>query len=188
MNHQQIFKTICCQLAMALLFAQADAQKDLTLWYRSPAEKWTDALPIGNGALGAMIYGGMAQDHLQFNESTLWSGGPREYQRNGAVQVLPQIKKLVFEGNQKAAEELAEKQFMGRKDVDENEYAAQKSAWLQKNRKDTSFAAPGFDDHQWKQMILPTMDGWETEGRDGLDGSVWFRIKFVVPQSMVGKK
>jgi len=51
----------------------------LQLWYNQPASKWTDALPIGNGSIGAMIYGGVTNEHIQFNESTLWTGGPRTY-------------------------------------------------------------------------------------------------------------
>ena len=46
------------------------------LWYTSPASKWTDALPLGNGRLGAMVFGGTTQEELQLNEDTLWSGGP----------------------------------------------------------------------------------------------------------------
>ncbi len=46
------------------------------LWYRQPATEWTDALPLGNGRLGAMVHGGVGREELQLNESTLWSGGP----------------------------------------------------------------------------------------------------------------
>ena len=49
---------------------------DLKLWYDEPAREWVEALPIGNGRLGAMVFGGVAREHLQLNESTLWSGGP----------------------------------------------------------------------------------------------------------------
>ena len=48
----------------------------LTLWYRRPAEQWTEALPIGNGRLGAMVFGGVDEERLQLNEDTLWAGGP----------------------------------------------------------------------------------------------------------------
>ena len=49
---------------------------DLHLWYRQPAQQWVEALPIGNGRLGAMVFGGLAHERLQLNEDTLWSGGP----------------------------------------------------------------------------------------------------------------
>src|SRR5664279_4996584 len=48
----------------------------LVLWYRRPAQKWTEALPVGNGRLGAMIFGGVGRERLQLNEATLWAGGP----------------------------------------------------------------------------------------------------------------
>src|SRR3982751_3003264 len=92
------------------------AQQDTLLWYRQPAEKWTEALPVGNGDLGAMIFGGSREDHLQFNESTLWTGGPRSYQRGDAWRYLDSIRRLLFAGRQAAAETLAEQHFMGKKD------------------------------------------------------------------------
>ncbi len=84
----------------------------LTLWYQQPATEWTQALPIGNGRLGAMVFGGTAEEHLQFNEDTLWSGQPHEYQHEGAVKFLSQIRQLLAEGRQKEAEDLATREFM----------------------------------------------------------------------------
>ncbi|MBC7723043.1 MAG: glycoside hydrolase N-terminal domain-containing protein, partial [Pedobacter sp.] len=108
------------------------AQKDLKLWYNQPAQKWTDALPIGNGNLGAMIYGGINEEHLQFNESTLWTGKPRDYTRKGAYKYLQPIRDLLNQGKQKDAEALAGKEFMGMKDVDDSVYEIQKKDWIQK--------------------------------------------------------
>ncbi|HTI09903.1 MAG TPA: glycoside hydrolase N-terminal domain-containing protein [Puia sp.] len=159
----------------------------LKLWYRQPAEKWTESLPIGNGRLGAMIFGGLTEDHLQFNESTLWSGGPRDYQRAGAAQYLEPIRQLIAAGQQDKAEALAEQHFMGRKDKDEEQYALLKSAWTKKVRGDTSFAERGLDDRTWKDMSLPTPNGWETAGLEGVDGAVWFRTTFDLPPSWTGK-
>ena len=56
-----------------------DKWGDLKLWYRQPAQKWTEALPIGNGRLGAMVYGQIPNETIQFNEDTLWTGIPRYY-------------------------------------------------------------------------------------------------------------
>jgi len=65
--------------AMPALSGQADApEEELSLWYRSPAEQWIYALPVGNGRLGAMVYGGVNTEFLQLNEETLWSGRPIE--------------------------------------------------------------------------------------------------------------
>ena len=138
--------------------------QDTKLWYSQPAVQWTDALPIGNGRLGAMVYGGEHIDRIQFNESTLWTGRPREYQHNGAVRYLQSIRQLLAEGKQKEAEELAEQQFMGTKDPGEKEYPALRTAWLEKIKKDTAAAAPGYDDAGWKTIALPTPNGWEAAG------------------------
>jgi alpha-L-fucosidase 2 len=85
---------------------------NLKLWYTKPAQKWTEALPIGNGRLGAMIFGGVENDRIQFNEETLWTGAPNDYAHKGAWQYLNQIRQLLFDGKQKEAEDLAMKEFM----------------------------------------------------------------------------
>ncbi len=84
----------------------------MKLWYQQPAKEWTEALPVGNGRLGAMIFGGMENERLQFNEDTLWTGGPHEYQHGGAAAYLPVVRKLLFEGKQRQAEDLAMQQMM----------------------------------------------------------------------------
>jgi len=166
------------------VFAQSD---NLKLWYNKPAEKWTDALPIGNGRLGAMIYGGVNSDHIQFNEQTLWSGGPRKYQRDGAASYLPEIRKLLFEGKQAQAEALAEKHFMGMK-YHEETYTADSAKWVQKVSANTAPSVVNFDDSKWNTVLLPTEQGWEkTSGFDGLDGTVWFRTTFEIPGEWNGK-
>jgi alpha-L-fucosidase 2 len=69
----------------------------LKLWYDKPATRWVDALPIGNGRLGAMVYGGIEQDLLQLNEDTLWSGQPRDGNNHNAKAFLPEIRRAVLE-------------------------------------------------------------------------------------------
>src|ERR1043165_5381364 len=108
-------KKLLILLSFYFLYTTAFSQQDLKLWYTKPAAKWTEALPIGNGRLGAMIFGGVEKEHLQFNEETLWTGGPRDYNRKGANQYLPQLRQLLFDGKQKEAEALAEEHFMGLK-------------------------------------------------------------------------
>src|SRR6266516_179114 len=84
----------------------------LSLWYRHPATQWVEALPIGNGRLGAMVFGGLAEERIQFNESTLWIGEPRDYSHEDAAKFLPEIRRLLFDGKQKEAEQLAMRVFM----------------------------------------------------------------------------
>ncbi len=85
---------------------------DMKLWYRQPAQQWTEALPVGNGRLGAMVFGGTEHERLQFNEDTLWTGRPHEYQHEGAVEYLPTVRKLLSEGKQREAEQLAMERMM----------------------------------------------------------------------------
>lgn len=174
-------------IVLLLLTAVRAGAQDLTLWYRQPAQKWTEALPIGNGRLGAMIYGGVDTEHLQFNESTLWTGFPRSYQVQDAGHYLDTIRALLFAGRQSDAEALAEQHFMGKKDRDESDYSRLKEAWFRKVRRDTGFSRPGLDDRKWKTMAVPTPDGWEAAGQQGLDGAVWFRVAFDVPSGWEGK-
>lgn len=84
----------------------------LKLWYNKPAQKWTEALPVGNGRLGAMIFGGVENDRIQFNEETLWTGAPNDYAHKGASKYLAQIRQLLADGKQKEAEDLAMAEFM----------------------------------------------------------------------------
>lgn len=90
----------------------ASPEGNSVLWYDEPAEKWTEALPVGNGRLGAMVFGGTVRERIQFNEDTLWAGGPRDYTHAGAAAHLPRIRKLLFEGRQREAEKLAMEHFM----------------------------------------------------------------------------
>ncbi len=83
------------------------------LRYQQPAGKWVEALPVGNGHLGAMVFGGVAREQIQFNEHTIWNGHPRSYANPGAAKALPEIRAQLKAGRQKAAEELAMKEFMG---------------------------------------------------------------------------
>lgn len=84
------------------------------LWYRGPASLWTDALPLGNGRLGAMVYGGVTRDELQLNEDTLWSGGPYQPANPHAPKHLGAVRDLIFAGRYAEAETLANQHLMGK--------------------------------------------------------------------------
>jgi alpha-L-fucosidase 2 len=75
----------------------------LSLWYRQPAAKWTEALPVGNGRLGAMVFGGISRERLQLNEDTLWGGGPYDPVNTNGLAALPEVRQLVFEGKYRDA-------------------------------------------------------------------------------------
>jgi len=85
-----------------------------TLWYLKPAEVWTEALPIGNGRLGAMIFGGVARERLQLNEDTLYAGGPYDPSNPEALENLPKVRALIAEGKYADAQALAQEKMMAR--------------------------------------------------------------------------
>jgi alpha-L-fucosidase 2 len=99
--------------ASAALSAQEAAPRaPLALWYPRPAREWVEALPVGNGGLGAMVFGGTAAERVQFNESTVWSGAPHDYDHPGAGAVLDSLRALLFAGRQREADSLASARVM----------------------------------------------------------------------------
>ena len=88
----------------------AQASSDLVLWYDKPAGPWTDALPVGNGRLGAMVFGGVDEERIQLNEDTLWSGCPKDWNNADAKNHLAEVRRLVMEEeNYQAADWLCRK-------------------------------------------------------------------------------
>ncbi len=85
----------------------------LTLWYRQPAARWVDALPLGNGRIGAMVFGGVEQEHVQLNEDTIWNGRKRDRVNPEAAKYLPEVRRLLFDGKPLEATALEEKALMG---------------------------------------------------------------------------
>ena len=83
-----------------------------TTWYDSPATAWLEALPIGNGRLGAMVFGGPEVDRVQFNADTLWAGGHEDRTNPVAGEHLEEVRRLVFEGDVERAQALAEEKLM----------------------------------------------------------------------------
>ena len=91
-------KKIFFSIFLFSFFVDTAAQQNEKLWYNKPAALWTEALPVGNGRLGAMIFGGVSEELIQLNESSLWSGGPVPQSINpDAAQYLPQIRKILLE-------------------------------------------------------------------------------------------
>jgi alpha-L-fucosidase 2 len=94
--------------------AETVGDNRLVLWYDKPAVKWVEALAVGNGRLGAMIFGGVAQERLQLNESTLWAGGPYDPVNPEAKEALPQVRQLVNEGKYREAAHLLSEKVMAK--------------------------------------------------------------------------
>lgn len=84
-----------------------------SLWYRQPSRDWNDALPLGNGRLGAMVFGGVPRERIQCNEDTFWSGRPHDYSVDGASGSLPEIRRLMFAGRNNEAAALGSRTLMG---------------------------------------------------------------------------
>jgi alpha-L-fucosidase 2 len=94
--------------------AQDEHPNALTLWYQQPAGvDWNAALPVGNGRLGAMVYGDVKQERLQLNEDSVWEGDKRSGANSNALTALPEVRKLLFEGKNEEASALAAKTMMG---------------------------------------------------------------------------
>jgi alpha-L-fucosidase 2 len=91
----------------------APATRDMVLWYRQPAQRWLEAMPMGNGLLGVMVYGGIQKERIALNESSFWSGRPHDYDSPDAFKYLPQIRDLVFAGKFEEAEKMADEHFYG---------------------------------------------------------------------------
>ena len=90
--------------AIVLATSGTALASDWKLWYDQPAKEWVEALPVGNGRLGAMVFGGVPFERIQFNESTIWTGKPHEYQHEGAAKFLPEMRQLIQEGRKALAE------------------------------------------------------------------------------------
>ena len=84
------------------------------LFYRQPAKEWVEALPIGNGRLGGMVFGGVPAERIQLNEDTFWSGGPYDPVNDEALEYLPKVRQLIREGRYQEAQDLADQMLMGR--------------------------------------------------------------------------
>jgi alpha-L-fucosidase 2 len=87
----------------------------LKIWFNKPATTWNDALPVGNGKLGAMIFGGIEKERLELNEESVWTGEPRWDANPDALKNLPKVRQLLFEGKYQEAEALAQKGILGNK-------------------------------------------------------------------------
>ncbi len=89
--------------------ASAETEPPLTLWYEQPASVWTEALPVGNGRLGAMVFGGVEHERIQLNEDSVWSGGPQDADNREALKYLEEVRALLLQGKYTEAQALTYK-------------------------------------------------------------------------------
>ncbi|MFS2020967.1 glycoside hydrolase N-terminal domain-containing protein, partial [Massilia sp. CT11-108] len=102
-------------LAGATVVARTEGNKEqLALWYERPAGPWVEALPVGNGRLGAMVYGRPLQERLQLNEDTLWAGGPYRFDNPGFKTALPRVRALIDAGRFIEARDLVSKDMIAK--------------------------------------------------------------------------
>ena len=104
-------RKLICIASMALVALSMSAQQH-KLWYNKPASHWLEALPIGNSHLGAMVYGGTDVEEIQLNEETFWSGSPHDNDSKKSLAVLPEVRRLIFEGKEGDAAKLIDQNFI----------------------------------------------------------------------------
>ena len=136
------------------------------LWYNQPAQTWTQALPVGNGVIGGMVFGTPAVEHIQLNEETIWAGQPNNVVNPNAKKALSKVRQLIFEGKYKEAQDLANAQVMPNA-------AGQNMGMPYQPFGDLYIAMPGHADYQnyerWldldnaKSIVRYSVDGVEYE-------------------------
>jgi len=87
-------------------------ERAFVMWYNKPSGDWLEALPVGNGNMGAMVFGGVDSERIQFNENTLWTGQPHDYSHEDAASYLDTLRQMLYDGRQQEAEDLATDHFM----------------------------------------------------------------------------
>jgi hypothetical protein len=94
-------------MSRLIVHPRAPGQSSTVLWYQDPTEQWIDALPVGNGRRGAMVFGRPGEERIQFNEETHWSGGPYDPVGAGGAEHLAEIQDLIFAGDFRKAHKLS---------------------------------------------------------------------------------
>ena len=115
--------------------APAAIDPTTVLWYRHPAQKWENALPVGNGRLGAMVFGKTDEERIQINEDTYWTGGPYTTTVKGEAAVLPEVRRLIFDGEWIKAHRLFGRRLMGYP-IEQQKYQSLGDIVLRFDRKD----------------------------------------------------
>ncbi len=115
---------VYCTILISLLSVQTycksegqstlvNSRRDMVLWYKQPGVKWLEGMPIGNGYMGAMVFGRIKDERIALNEGTFWSGRPHDYTNPNGYKYFPKMRDLVFAGKYKEAEKMANEHFFG---------------------------------------------------------------------------
>src|SRR3954454_19541219 len=108
-GHRSLIQMIRLAALAGLSLCFAADDNALKLWYNQPAGAWTQALPVGNGRLAAMVFGDIRKEHLQLNEDTVWSGEKRDRANPEASKAFPEVRHLLMEGHPAQAQALADR-------------------------------------------------------------------------------
>ena len=116
-RHDEAMRVILAGFVCSLSVALVAQDPAAVLWYRQPAQNWNEALPVGNGRLGAMVFGGSGCERIQLNIDSLWAGKPEDRDRKGAHEHLQKARQMLFAGQYREAEQLVQKEFMAERCV-----------------------------------------------------------------------
>ena len=116
MNKKRLFGYLFVLVSVGNISAQESrlSAQEYKLWYDRPAQVWTEALPLGNGRLGAIVYGTPATEQIQLNEETIWAGRPNNNANPNALEYIPRVRDLVFAGKYLEAQTLATEKVMAK--------------------------------------------------------------------------
>lgn len=109
---RNLLTTAILLLTSVASFAGEKSDNNHRLWYDRPAKIWLEALPVGNSKMGAMVYGGVAEEEIQLNEETFWSGGPHDNNSKTSINYLAEVRRLIFDEKEKEAEDIINREFI----------------------------------------------------------------------------
>ena len=105
-------KKVATSIIFLLVLLSCDQEKENKLWYNQPAKNWNEALPIGNGRLGGMVFGRVSKEKIQINEETIWKKAGINLPKPGGKDAIPEIRELLFNGEYKKAEAMCKKRVL----------------------------------------------------------------------------
>jgi len=173
----------------------------LRLWYDKPAGKWTEALAVGNGRLGAMVFGRTATERIQLNEDSLWAGPPVPEDRVGAYKHIAEARKLIFEGKYSEAQGIMQREVMGPR-ISPRSHQTLGDLWIrmpggddapagsialtrwrrggEDDPENSEYVKPGFDDSRWEEVVVKKGRFTKGSGAVASGKKVVFRSGFEV--------